>query len=396
MKNNFIIGMDHNNNKIFSESDDFRSMFVLAPHGSGKGVCMVLPNLLHNGESAIIHDIKMENFQITSKFRASIGHQIFLFNPFNKNQQTNCYNPLDFVSEKNKFHDLKNLAILLINQDDKYKLEAQDFFISLAQYLLAQNAKPKTIGEIYRFFRDEKLPENLEQIILDNPRKLEESALNYFKKFLKYEQKLQIKILNLLNNSLEVFANPNVDFATSRSDFDITAFKQNLATLYISIDPQDIKIAEPLLNFLYNHFLDRLIVFSQNIDYSQNRGVNFYLDEFYTIGKIDELALKISYLRGYKIKLILIASDFDRLDLQYGKNMVNSIINDCFYKIFYTPKNLYSISRILENFPLSNDWAEAIKQLPIDSQIIVKDFVDPLICKKFYYYNDEIMKKAIE
>jgi type IV secretory pathway TraG/TraD family ATPase VirD4 len=103
----------------------------------------------------------------------------------------------------------------------------------------------------------------------------------------------------------------------------------------------------------------------------------------------------INKWKWYKIKLILIASDIDRLDLQYGKNMVNSIINDCFYKIFYTPKNLYSISRILENFPLSKDWAEAIKQLPIDSQIIVKDFVDPLICKKFYYYNDEIMKKAI-
>jgi len=168
-----------------------------------------------------------------------------------------------------------------------------------------------------------------------------------------------------------------------------------LATLYIAINPQDLSIGEQLLNFLYNHFIDRLISYSQNIDYSQNRGVNFYLDEFYNLGKMQEIASKMPYLRGYKIKFILFATDFERLDSKYDRNLVNSIVNDCYYKIFYTPKNLYNISRILENLPITNNWAEKLKELPNDSQIIVKDFIDPLISKKFYYYNDQSMKGRI-
>ena len=45
--------------------------FVLlaAPTRSGKGVSLVLPNLLHYHDSVVVLDIKMENFAYSSKFR---------------------------------------------------------------------------------------------------------------------------------------------------------------------------------------------------------------------------------------------------------------------------------------------------------------------------------------
>jgi type IV secretion system protein VirD4 len=48
-------------------------------------------------ESAIVHDIKMENYELTSGYRASIGHKIFMWNPLGGEGKTNCYNPLDFI-----------------------------------------------------------------------------------------------------------------------------------------------------------------------------------------------------------------------------------------------------------------------------------------------------------
>ncbi|MGZ9275390.1 MAG: type IV secretory system conjugative DNA transfer family protein, partial [Nitrospira sp.] len=58
--------------------------FVLlsAPTRSGKGVSVVLPNLLNYNDSVVVLDIKMENFAYTSKFRQMHGHEVFLFNPF--------------------------------------------------------------------------------------------------------------------------------------------------------------------------------------------------------------------------------------------------------------------------------------------------------------------------
>ncbi|MEO7862014.1 MAG: type IV secretory system conjugative DNA transfer family protein, partial [Nitrospirales bacterium] len=73
--------------------------FVLlaAPTRSGKGVSLVLPNLLHYHDSVVVLDIKMENFAYSSKFRQSHGQEVYLFNPFGQDQRSHRWNPLDAV-----------------------------------------------------------------------------------------------------------------------------------------------------------------------------------------------------------------------------------------------------------------------------------------------------------
>ncbi len=73
---NILLGVDGEGNRLYS--NDYQHVLLIAPHGSGKGVCFVIPNLLTYEESAIVHDIKSENYTLTSKYRASIGHKIFV------------------------------------------------------------------------------------------------------------------------------------------------------------------------------------------------------------------------------------------------------------------------------------------------------------------------------
>ena len=73
--------------------------FVLlaAPTRSGKGVSLVLPNLLHYHDSVVVLDIKLENFAYSSKFRRQHGQEVYLFNPFGQDQRSHRWNPLDAV-----------------------------------------------------------------------------------------------------------------------------------------------------------------------------------------------------------------------------------------------------------------------------------------------------------
>lgn len=66
-------------------------VLCFAPTRSGKGVGLVVPSLLTWPGSAIVHDIKGENWQLTAGFRARHG-RVLLFDP--TNPKSSAYNPL--------------------------------------------------------------------------------------------------------------------------------------------------------------------------------------------------------------------------------------------------------------------------------------------------------------
>ena len=78
-------------------------VILAAPTRSGKGVGVVIPNLLDYQESMVVLDIKQENFDLTSGWRASQGQDVFLFNPFAEDRRTHRWNPLTYVSNDPAF-----------------------------------------------------------------------------------------------------------------------------------------------------------------------------------------------------------------------------------------------------------------------------------------------------
>ena len=53
----------------FLIADGYQHCLLFAPTGSGKGVGFVIPNLLFWKDSVIVHDIKLENYELTSGWR---------------------------------------------------------------------------------------------------------------------------------------------------------------------------------------------------------------------------------------------------------------------------------------------------------------------------------------
>ena len=73
------------------------SVMLSAPTRSGKGVGVVVPNLLNWPDSAVVLDIKGENYDITAGYRAERGQAVYAFSPFDEAARSHRWNPLTAV-----------------------------------------------------------------------------------------------------------------------------------------------------------------------------------------------------------------------------------------------------------------------------------------------------------
>jgi len=401
-KNNILLGSNADNKKLFVENNDYRHILLIAPHGSGKGVCFVIPSLLAFEESVIVHDIKMENYELTSGYRASIGHKIFMWNPLGEKNKTNRYNPLDFISADpiKIIDDIQKIAHLLIKDRSDYAACAKNLFTSIVLYLGANATKTKSFGEIARMLSGDLIAE-----LSDAAKKLKNDlhpfAISQIKSFLLKDRHEQNSIIRVLSSYLAPWNNPLIDYATSKSDFDIADFKKNKTTLYVGLNPVDIDRLQPVMQFFYDMALERLATTAGELGYNdKNGGVCLFVDEFYSLGKLEMMATAASYFRGYKIKLFLIAADIESIENVYGENGASAIISDCDTKIFFAAKSFKTANKISQiclnkskNVEMLS-WQEVMNLAP-DSQIITRDREQPIISKKVFYYEDEEVKKKI-
>ena len=90
-------------------------VLCFAPTRSGKGVGLVVPTLLTWPGSAIVHDIKGENWTLTAGWRARFG-RVLLFDP--TNAQSAAYNPLLEVRRGEwEVRDVQNIADVLVDPE---------------------------------------------------------------------------------------------------------------------------------------------------------------------------------------------------------------------------------------------------------------------------------------
>ena len=414
--------------------------FVLlaAPTRSGKGVGVVIPNLLNFSGSVVVLDIKLENFKLTSAFRAHHGQKVFLFNPFAEDFKTHRWNPLDGVSRDRNYRvgDIMAIGQALYPHDQLREAfwndQARNLFLGLVLYLLDTPTLPCTLGEVLRQSsgKGQPIQDHIKAILssrAESKDKLGPDCIDALNRFCHNSENTLASIVASFNAPLGVFANPITDAATSASDFDLGQVRKQRLSIYIGIQPGRLADAALLINLLFS----QLINANTKALPQKNPELKFQclmiLDEFTAMGRIGVLAKANAFMAGYNLRLLTIVQSLSQLEAVYGPHDTRTLVSNHALSILYQPReqsDARAYSEILGYYSetaTSRSISQArggrssgsssentsnqrralmlpqeLRELGDDRQIILIDGMKPFLSDKARYYSDpNFMKRLI-
>lgn len=453
---------------------------VVAPTRTGKGVSIIIPTLISGWkESTVVLDIKGENYQLTSGARKEqFDNLILRFSP--KAEDSCSFNPLREIRFMT-IYEVEDVRLItnIICQDENSKdpfwntsaaqlmnglifYEMYKNFLKNPEYVY-ENGEKKPItsvclGDITTSLTDANNVGNLNEILkaksMENlietyganekvKKEVREKLTKIYGMELEFinsgrhpvcsrelfgmgtqaEQTLG-SIVGVAKTKLTVFEIPIIKQNTSTSDFrifDLMNYEKPIA-LYLVIPPADILLLSPLVKI----FLVQMVkLLTPELDYfskiKHKWRMLMLLDEFPTIGKIEDLESGIGYFAGYGIKMMIILQSLDQLFKIYKKE--NGFLSNCQGQIFYTTNDETTsnyVSKLLgeqtiEQFTQSNKAAntfiktqsqqfikrnlltpDEVGRFPSDKIIIKLSGKKPIQSDKIIYFLEDEYKHLTE
>lgn len=402
-------------------------VLMSAPTRSGKGVGVVVPNLLTWRDSVVVLDIKQENWDITAGFRSRHGQECYLVNLAPRDYRTHRWNPLFYISEDRSFriNDIQKIGQMLFPKIESeapiWQSSARSLWLGIILYLIETEDLPVTMGEALRQLTmgDERLGEILEvRQKSENP--LSDECFLALKEYLDTPHKTRGSVRKGFTSALELFLNPVIDAATAGNDFDLRDLRKKRISIYIGITPDDLERLAPLINLFFQQTIDlntrELPERNPELKYQ----CLLLADEFTAMGKVGILSKGISYIAGYGLRMLPIIQSPAQLREVYGADAAETFAENHSLQIVFAPKNIKvakEISETLGNTTVKNksrtrqligkasrsenasDHGRAmllpqeVMQIGKSAEILILENCPPVRCEKVTWYKDKRFKE---
>jgi type IV secretion system protein VirD4 len=407
-------------------------VLCFAPTRSGKGVGLVVPSLLTWPGSAIVHDIKGENWQLTAGFRARHG-RVLLFDP--TNPKSSAYNPLLEVRRGEwEVRDVQNIADILV--DPEGSLEKRNHWEKTSHALLVgailhvlYAEEEKTLAGVAAFLSDPKRPIESTLAAMMKTAHLGEAGphpviASAARELLNKSDNERSGVLSTAMSFLGLYRDPVVAEVTRRCDWRITDIvtARNPTTLYLVVPPSDINRTKPLIRLILNQVGRRL---TEDLQAKAGRHrLLLMLDEFPALGRLDFFESALAFMAGYGLKSFLIAQSLNQIEKAYGAN--NSILDNCHVRVSFATNDERTAKRVSDALGTATEMKAMrnyaghrlspwlghlmvsrsetarqlltpgeIMQLPPSDEIVMVAGTPPIRAKKARYYEDARFKERI-
>ncbi len=330
-------------------------IMAFAPTRSGKGVGLVVPTLLSWPQSAVIHDIKGENWTLTAGWRAQFSHCL-LFNP--TDPKSGAYNPLLEVRRGvHEVRDVQNIADILV--DPEGALERRNHWEKTSHSLLVgailhvlYAEDDKTLRGVANFLSDPAQPFEKALWSMMTTAHLGEAGphpvvASAAREVLNKSENERSGVLSTAMSFLGLYRDPTVAHVTARCDWRIADLiaADHPVSLYLVVPPSDISRTKPLIRLILNQIGRRL---TESLDGSdgitRKHKLLLMLDEFPALGRLDFFESALAFMAGYGLRSFLIAQSLNQIEKAYGPN--NSILDNCHVRVAFATNDERTAKRI--------------------------------------------------
>jgi type IV secretion system protein VirD4 len=332
-------------------------VMAFAPTRSGKGVGLVVPTLLSWTGSAVIHDIKGENWELTAGWRSRFSHCL-LFNP------TDCrsarYNPLLEVRRgAHEVRDVQNIADILV--DPEGALERRNHWEKTSHALLVgailhvlYAEEEKTLARVATFLSEPRrsFVATLRAMMSTNHLGTAEAPLVHpvvasaARELLDKSENERSGVLSTAMSFLGLYRDPTVAAVTSACDWRIDDLMsgERPVSLYLVVPPSDISRTKPLVRLILNQIGRRLTERLHAPTGAPKRQLLLMLDEFPALGRLDFFETALAFMAGYGVRAFLIAQSLNQIVKAYGEN--NAILDNCHVRVAFATNDERTAKRI--------------------------------------------------
>lgn len=345
--------------KEFIQFDGTEHVLLEAPTRAGKGVGVVIPNLLAWADSVVVLDVKQENWEKSAGWRKSLGHQVLLFDPLDPQGRTARYNPFSHINRTDPVEvidELQKIAAMLwpppSNGESFWMDSARTAFIGVSAYIASTPELPFTMGEVYRNFSAGDAKERFPKIIKDRRAAgdpLSEACVSALNDWISSSANTFTGIRQSVSAKINLWINPYVDAATSESDFDLREFRSRPISLYLGVSPDNIERVSDIYNLLFQQLIDLNVRELPDPKAGKHPlKLLLLLDEFARLGRASVIASGFSYVAGYGIRLLPVIQARAQLRDVYGPDVTSEIVQNCGVELVFTPKHIDVAKEISE------------------------------------------------
>ena len=342
----------------YLRSSDPSHVAAYAPSRAGKGVGLVVPNLLTWAGSMLVLDVKGTLFRDTAGARAARGERVFRFDPLSPTAQTARFNPLSWIDRRGTtvFTDLQRVAVILFphqqgGSEKFFSDAARSLFVAVAGFVAETSDMHLSLGVIVRTFMRadfDAWAETTVQARFEAGTPYSEAVAFGLADYMTSNPKTRKDIRKTVTTALALYLDPQIDAVTAESDFDLRDLRRARMAIYVVANEVSMKTLQPLFGLFFQLFVDLNTTVAPKDDPALRHAVLIMLDEFARLGKMPVMAGAFSYVAEFGLKLFAVLQSKGQLVDLYGPDLARDVFMNCDIEVAFATKDLVLSNELSE------------------------------------------------